>query len=81
MLLAIDDGIWVVCFRVADTPKPKVPSVQQRCTLCHAPIWVSKKMSAIWPKVCISCVQRAGPSIMRRRRLQLRQLGVVAPSK
>ena len=68
MSYAIDDKIYVVCSRVADTPKPKVPSVQQRCTLCRAPIWVSKKALAAWPKVCLPCLQRVGASGMRRRK-------------
>ena len=67
MVCVIDDDICIVCSWVADMPTPKVPSVQQRCTLCHAPIWVAKKESAIWPKVCLSCVKRGGVRNAMRR--------------
>ena len=48
-----------VCYRVADMPTPRVPSVQGPCVGCGAPIWVAKKSPTALPKICIRCT---GPS-------------------
>jgi hypothetical protein len=48
-----------VCDRVADMLTPRVPSIQRPCAGCGAPIWVAKKSSTAWPKICIRCT---GPS-------------------
>jgi len=50
----INKKICVVCFRVADMPTPKVPSVQGRCTYCGTPVWVAKKSPVAPPKVLCS---------------------------
>lgn len=52
----INKKICVVCFRVADMPTPKVPSVQGRCTYCGTPVWVAKKSPVAPPKVCAHCM-------------------------
>jgi hypothetical protein len=54
----IDDEIWLVCFRVADMPTPKMTSVRQKCAGCHAPIWVAKKSPAVALKLCLQCTTR-----------------------
>ena len=48
-----------LCFRVADMPAPRVPSIERPCASCDAPIWVAKKSPTALPKICIRC---AGPS-------------------
>ena len=62
MIFTIDDEICIVCHRVADMPTPRVPSDRQRCALCREAIWVSKKLAATPPKVCLQCVKRAAPN-------------------
>jgi hypothetical protein len=67
MLYVSNKRMCVVCARVADTPTPTVPSVQRRCTLCHRPIWVSKKAPADWPKVCLPCAKHGGEAMRRSK--------------
>jgi hypothetical protein len=57
---AISNEICVVCSRVSDMPTPKVPSIRQRCAVCHTPIWVVRKSPVTWPKLCLPCAKRAG---------------------
>jgi hypothetical protein len=65
--------LCIVCHRIADMPDPKVPSVQQRCALCHGPIWVSKKAAVDWPKVCLPCVRHGGEAMRRSKSKQQRR--------
>jgi len=57
---AIDDRVCVVCFRVADMPKPKVLSERQQCSKCGEPIWVAKDWPAEAAKICNQCMKRGG---------------------
>jgi hypothetical protein len=56
----IDDRVCVVCFRVADMPKPKVSSERQQCSKCGEPIWVAKDWPAEAAKICNQCMKRGG---------------------
>src|SRR5262249_10896378 len=56
----IDDRVCVVCFRVADMPKPKVPSARQQCSKCREPIWVAEDWPAEAAKICSHCMTRGG---------------------
>jgi formylmethanofuran dehydrogenase subunit E len=56
----IDDRVYVVCFRVADMPKPKVPSVRQQCSKCREPIWVAKDWPVEAAKICNHCMKLGG---------------------
>jgi hypothetical protein len=66
MTYDFDFELCVVCLRVADMPTPRMPSVRQKCTHCHAPIWVAEKAPAA-PKACLQCVTHAGASAIERR--------------
>ena len=44
-----------ICYRVADTPTPRVSSVQRLCADCSAPIWVPMKSPVALLKICIHC--------------------------
>ena len=39
-----------ICYRVADMPTPRVPSVRYPCAGCSAPIWVANKWPSAPPK-------------------------------
>jgi hypothetical protein len=56
----IDDRVCVVCFRVADMPKPKVSSERWKCSKCGEAIWVAKDWSAGAAKICNRCMKRGG---------------------
>ena len=56
------EQLCFVCYRVADMPTPKVPSVQWWCAGCDTPIWVPKKSPVALPKICIRCT---GPDTVR----------------
>jgi formylmethanofuran dehydrogenase subunit E len=60
MYYVIDDRMYIVCYRIADMPKPKVPSQRQRCGKCSEPIWVAKAWPAEPAKVCSHCMKRDG---------------------
>jgi|RhiMetStandDraft_8_1073273.scaffolds.fasta_scaffold06091_2 hypothetical protein len=62
-----DFEICVVCFRVADMPTPRMPSVRRRCAHCHAGIWVAKGAPAA-PKVCLKCVTGAEAKAISRHK-------------
>ena len=49
------EQLCFVCYRVADAPTPRVPSVQWPCAGCDVPIWVPKKSPVALPKICIHC--------------------------
>jgi hypothetical protein len=52
----VDKQMCFVCYRVADMPTPRVPSVLRPCAGCDAPIWVSKKSPTAPPKICTRCM-------------------------
>ena len=54
-LYAVNEQLCFVCYRVADMPTPRLPSVRWPCTGCDAPIWVPKKSPTALPKICIQC--------------------------
>jgi hypothetical protein len=58
-LYVVSDQTCVVCTRVSNMPRPQVTSVRQRCAVCNAPIWVSRKAASLtWLRVCLPCVKR-----------------------
>ena len=58
--------VGVVCRRVADMPRPRVPSEQQPCAKCDEPIWVAKKWPATSAKICSNCMKRNGSVLPKR---------------
>ena len=52
------ERICVVCRRVADMPRPRVPSERQSCAKCDKPIWVAKKWPIRSVKICSHCMKR-----------------------
>jgi hypothetical protein len=61
-----DDRVCVVCFRVADMPRPRVASDWQHCANCHEPIWVAKAWPAASAKICNHCMKRDGSKKPKR---------------
>jgi hypothetical protein len=57
MYYVIDDQMCVICYRIADMPRPRVPSERQRCRNCSEPIWVAKEWPAAPAKVCTHCME------------------------
>jgi hypothetical protein len=51
--------VWILCFRVADRPRPAVPSDRQQCANCREPIWVAKESPAEIRKVCTHCIHKS----------------------
>jgi hypothetical protein len=56
----IDGKVCVVCFRVADMPRPRVSSERRKCSECHQPIWVAKEWPGVSVKVCNHCMKYHG---------------------
>ena len=50
-----NEQMCFVCYRVADMPAPRVPSVRRPCAGCDVPIWVPTKSPTAPPKICIRC--------------------------
>jgi hypothetical protein len=66
MYYVVDGRMCVVCYRVADMPRPRVPSERQRCANCREPIWVAKEWPAEPAKICSQCTERNGPRSKKR---------------
>lgn len=41
--------------RVSEMPKPPVPSVEDTCTGCGKPVWVSRRMAPMREAMEITC--------------------------
>jgi len=52
----IDEKMCVICFRVADMPRPRVSWDRQLCANCREPIWVAKEWPAQPDKICTHCM-------------------------
>jgi hypothetical protein len=73
MAYDFDFELCVVCFRVADMPTPRMPSVRRKCVHCHATIWVAKEAPAA-PKACLQCVTGAAASASTRSKSERSRL-------
>lgn len=52
--------MYYTCMRVKDIKKPYVPSLKRECELCHAEIWLDRRMlrlaSASKGLICVPCM-------------------------
>ena len=74
MYYVIDNKMYVICFRVADMPKPRVTSGPgQRCANCSTRFWVGKsglpnRIKSVPTAWYTTSQRRRGPPLQPRNR-------------
>lgn len=71
-----EDGVYMMCLLVDDTPRAHVPSVTKACAKCSRPVWVSDAsvqiaISRSAEYVCNECFMERMDSLPSDREITL----------